>query len=219
MIFSWMLFLLFLPSATGDVCGVWFKDTQLKSGGECLLQCVAVKTDTNTVGCPDLCTGFCKNSLKERLIFNLSAFYPGLTKMERALSALYSAKTLSAYRLSWKAEGLCRKLFRRSQAHDASDACRHFAWAALLYQKFGLDFSTKVVYAHERDPKQSPAEKAMDEANNRLGFLVAKQMLKQGKLTEGELIKSFQKSLQAGRVVVLKQAHAQKQKKRDKKRR
>ncbi len=131
--------------------------------------------------------------------------YPGLTKAERALASKYPKKMLTGYRLTWKAEKLCLSLFKASGTNDASDACRHFVWAGLLYKNLGPLFSAKVVYAHEKDPNQTKKEKAMDEANNHLGFQVAEKLLTQNNFSESALIKSFQDKLKSGQVVVLKQ--------------
>ncbi len=199
-----------LPVAQANECDTWFKTANLKPGGQCLFKCADGKTNAKTFRCTNLCGRFCKNSLKEQFIFNISVLYPGLTKAERTLSALYSKKMLTGYRLTWKAEKLCLSLFKTSGTNDASDACRHFIWAGLLYKNLGPSFSAKVVYAHEKDPNQTEKEKEMDEINNRLGFQVAEKLLIQNKFSERALIKSFQDKWKSGQVVVLRSNTAQK---------
>ena len=111
---------------------------------------------------------------------------------------------LSAYRLTWKAEKLCRFLFKKSRTNDVSDACRHFIWATLLYKKFGSEFSRKVLDAHEKDREQPLTERAMDLANNRLGLSVAAELSEKGKLNDKTILQSFQINLHKGNLIILK---------------
>lgn len=86
------------------------------------------------------------------------------------------------------------------------DACRHFVWAALLVKEFGVEFSSKVLNAHERDPKQPENQRRMDLTNNKLGQAKAELLLKQKRFSEEEIIKEFEKSLNNGGIVVLKKS-------------
>ena len=165
---------------------------------DCLLHCVSSAIDKQIRNCSDYCVSLCKVPLLKQLIFNVSSFYPGLTKTERALSALYPKNTWQAYQLTWRAEKLCRKLFKISRSHDASDACRHFVWASLLYQRLGLEFSKKILYAHEKDPKQTKDEKTMDLANNHLGLITAQKLEKNQNLNDTSILQAFKEHLQKG---------------------
>ena len=191
--------------AAGGECQTWFQNTGLKKDKDCLIECVSARTDMGTFHCSEQCARLCKISTKERTVFNLSHFYPGLTKAERALSSKHSKKMLLAYKLTQKSEKLCSTLFKVSDTNDASDACRHFVWAALLYKTFRIDFSQKILDAHEQDNKQPVEEKAMDLANNRLGLITAEELLRKNKLNESTVLKSFQKNLKSGNLVVLKE--------------
>ena len=131
--------------ASKNECEEWFQKGGVTKGKNCLLNCTSAMVDMSTFHCPNMCNMLCSSPSKESFIFQLSNIYPGLTAEERALSAKYPSKMLTAYKLSWKAEKLCSSLFISSQTNDASDACRHFIWAALLYKKYGIDFSTQVL--------------------------------------------------------------------------
>ena len=200
-------FFLLTTHAGADECKTWFKSQKLKPGEGCLLQCVSANTDMGTFHCSNSCGKLCKSTKKTKFIFKLSNIYPALTKAERALVSKYPKKTLKAYQLSLKAEKLCLTVFAKSKKNDASDACRHFVWSALLYKQFGLKFSSQVLSAHEQNPKQPAKEKAMDTANNRLGLITAEKILKnKKKLTDKLILKAFQDSLKMGKVVVLKKS-------------
>ena len=173
------------------------------------MECVAAKTDMGTFQCPEICPQLCKKSIRKKLIFNLSSLYPGLTKQERALTAKFPGKMLSAYKLSQETEKLCLSLFKKSGTNDVSDACRHFIWATLLYKEFGPEFSRQVLDAHEKDSEQTVEEQAMDLANNRLGLAVATELSKKGQLNEKAILKSFRTNLQRRNLIILKQGKFQ----------
>ena len=195
--------LIFSFYARADICNDWFKNANLKAGDDCLLKCVSIETDKDTFSCLEMCPKFCFSGMRKTLIFHLLAFYPGLTKAERALTAYYPKKMWQAYRLSWRAEKICLSLFKISGSHDVSDACRHFMWSALLYQALGYKFSLKVSYAHESDPKQTKEEKAMDTTNNKRGAIIAKELLQNNRWSKKNLIKAFQKDLKSGNITVM----------------
>ena len=192
-----------LVNATNE-CRSWFQRAQLKVGTDCLVKCVAAAVDMNTFHCPNLCEKLCKSPKKEHLLFKISKLYPGLTGAERALIVKYPKEMLQAYKLTWESENLCATLFVSSKRNDASDACRHFVWAALLYKRFGFDLSVQILNAHEKNSKQPEEEKAMDLANNRFGIIVAKQLLENEKWSKKAILKSFQLNLKRNNIVVLK---------------
>ena len=67
-----------------------------------------------------------------------------------------------------------------------------------------MKFSQEILGAHEQDNKQPPEEKAMDLANNRLGLIIAEELSRKDKLNENNILKSFQKHLKLGNIIVLK---------------
>ncbi len=189
--------------AAGE-CHSWFQRAQLQTSKDCLLKCVVAAVDMSTFHCPDLCGKLCKSSKKEHLLLKLSKLYPGLTGAERALVLKYPKKMLQAYKLTWESGNLCTTIFIVSNTNDASDACRHFVWAALLYKRFGFDVSVQILNAHEQNSKQPTEEKAMDLANNRLGIIVAKQLLNSKRWSKKTILKSFQWNLKKNNIVILK---------------
>ena len=205
--FIYLLFTLASPTVGfGDkTCQNWFNDEEIKQTKNCIVECSIAKTDMATFHCPDLCPKLCQQSNKQRLLFNLSYLYPGLTEEERDLSAKYPKKMLKAYKLTRKAEKLCLTLYKTSDTNDASDACRHFVWSALLYKEFGLNLSEKVLNAHEKNPNQPIQEKAMDLANNRLGLIEAQKLMNEKNLNDKSILKSFQKNLKSNNLVIIKE--------------
>ena len=184
-------------------CKVWFKNQKIKTGKDCLIECSIALTDMGTFDCPQFCTQLCKVSRKEQIVFDLTYYY-GLTFAERAILAKHTKKSIIAYKLSKKAESMCLIFFEKSLTNDASDACRHFIWATLLYKEFGLTFSKKLLNAHEADIKQPLVEKQMDLKNNHLGLKIARSLSKKGKLSDLDILKSFQDNWEKGNFIVLK---------------
>jgi len=201
---TWIFILSFKTNLFADECVSWFKEKGLDKSDNCLIECTTKKTDMSTFHCPNKCVDLCKTPKKEQFHLVLSNAYPGLTIQERALVSKYPTKMLKAYKLSWKAENLCLDIFSNSRGNDASDACRHFVWSALLYKEYGKEFSTKILDAHEENPKQLKNEKSMDTANNRLGQLSAKNLIKKNKFSEKEIMKSFKSHWEKGHLVILK---------------
>ena len=185
-------------------CKTWFNNAGLKLGEDCLLECSIATTDMKTFHCSSMCDILCKSPIKERFIFNISDLYPGLTHLEKVLSAKYPKKMLKAYNLSWKAERMCISIFPVISLDDVGDACRHFVWSSMLYKQFGMDFSQKILNAHEQNTRQSQESKAMDLANNRIGLMTAQKLINTGQYKESELIQVFKEKLKNGEIVVLK---------------
>lgn len=154
--------------------------------------------------CPNQCSSLCKSGLKGDFVFKLTELYPGLTAQERAMAAQEPSKMLLAYRLTWKAESLCRELYPTSATNDASDACRHFVWAALLTQEFKREFTEKVLYAHEQEPTQPEDEKAMDLANNQRGISTAEKLISRKSFSDEKIIEEFNLQLKQNMLIVLK---------------
>ncbi|MDE0152099.1 MAG: hypothetical protein OXK80_06380 [Bdellovibrionales bacterium] len=185
-----------------DDCLIWFENANI-SDGNCLIDCSISRTDMRTFHCPEKCDVLCELSIKNKFLFHLSDLYVELNIVERALVAKYPKKMLVAYQLTWSAENLCSTLFAKSGVNDASDACRHFVWSALLYQKFGSKFTQKVLNAHESEPRQPLEEKEMDLENNQLGLMVAKKLSEKNKLNRTTILQSFQQALQEGELNII----------------
>ena len=60
----YLIFILCLSAnaSTTKECQTWFKNTGIKKDGDCLVECVAAKTDMGTFQCPEICPQLCKNS-------------------------------------------------------------------------------------------------------------------------------------------------------------
>ena len=201
---SCLLFIFYFSSnVLAEDCPVWFKKTGIKRAGDCLIECAIAETDMGTFHCPEQCADLCKAPIKKHFLFNLSYLYLALNPLERALVAKHPKKMMKAYQLTWSAENLCSTLFRKSATNDASDACRHFVWAALLYKQFGSEFSQQILNAHEHEPKQPAEEKMMDLKNNQLGLTTAEQLSKKNNLNRKTILKSFQKNLQEGKLIII----------------
>jgi hypothetical protein len=188
----------------GDPCDDWFRRGKVKAGPDCSIECSVLKTDMVTFNCPNQCLELCKSNFSEKMMFGLSELYPGLTPTEKTMASKNPSKLLAAYRLSWKAESICSKRFRTMETNDESDACRHFVWAALLTQEFGSKFAQQILDAHENEPTQPAEEKAIDLANNQRGVTLIRDLGKDKRATEEDLLKGFLKQLKEGKVVVLK---------------
>lgn len=184
-----------------DSCEVWFKNSKIKLGADCLMDCSVAKTSMGTFDCTEQCSHFCKLPIATELRFSLASLY-GLTTAERAIVAKYPEKALKAYQLSWRAETLCSKLFVVSNTNDESDACRHFVWAGLMVRDLESPFAEQVLNAHEEAARQPEEERAMDLANNRLGLLVFKESPKAA--SDAEILQSFREQLRKRKLVILK---------------
>lgn len=192
-------------SACADICDEWFKQSKIKSGAQdCLLQCAIHKVDMSTFMCHDACGVLCKKAMPVDFTFKLSSLYPGLTDAERALVSEFPKQAFQVYMAKYKAESVCQDLFGQNQTNDESDACRHFVWAGLNTKELGSKDAQKFLNAHEQEPTQPEKEKAMDLANNRAGVLIAEELIKNNKFSIEELIQRFQKTLDAGELIVLK---------------
>lgn len=203
-----LLFVLFQPfkAFSMEICQKWFKNIGIEKKDDCLVECSVAETDMGAFHCPNSCAILCKTSNTEKFLFNIFYYY-GLNQEERALSAKYPKKMLLAYQLSRKAEKLCLTLYKTSETNDESDACRHFVWSILLYKEFGLDFSRRILNAHEQTRGQPLSEKSMDLANNRMGLIAAQGLKKAGKLNNSAILNSFKKHLKSGYLIVIEKTH------------
>ena len=206
-IFPYLIFLsLSWPSVFVEStdCQAWFKRQGIKKGADCLIECSIAETDMGTFHCPDQCDRLCRKKQKGQLYLAISKIYPTLTQAEQALVAKYPKKMLIAYQMRWKAENLCLDIFEENGLNDESDACRHFVWSALLYKNLGLEFSQKILSAHENNQEQPVEQKSMDVTNNQLGLTTAEQLKEKNKLEKAVILKTFQKNLKEGKLIILK---------------
>lgn len=198
------------PFVFADDCIRWFDNAKIKKDKDCILKCSTIGVGMGTFGCSSKCDKLCKIPKKNNLLFNLSKLYPGLTESEHDLVSKYPGRMYNSYIASWNAESLCARLYSESTINDESDACRHYVWAVLLYKKFGNEFSTKVLDAHEQDDKQSEIEKRMDLTNNKFGQAGAKRLIKENKFTNDEILKSFKNDLKNKKLIIIKSGEVSK---------
>ena len=193
-IFFIVAFNLYSVALSND-CVRWFDNAKIKKDKDCILKCSSTAVGMDTFDCPSKCDKLCKIPKKNVFLLLLSKLHFGLSEAERNLISKYPDRMYNSYLESWNAEDLCGRLYSESATNDESDACRHYIWAALLYKKFGNEFSSKVLDAHEQDEKQLEIEKRMDSANNRSGQLAAKKLIEENKFSEEEILKSFKNDL------------------------
>jgi hypothetical protein len=184
-------------------CDEWFKEAKIKPGNECLVRCTALTVDMGTFDCPNECSRLCALNHSDDFLFKISDLYPGLSAEERALTVKEPIKMWGAYKLTWRAEKICLRIYKASRTNEESDAFRHFVWAGLLFDKFGAEFTNQVLNAHEQNPRQPQVEKSMDLANNRLGLLVAQQLKSKGGFNEVPILKTFEDNLKQNRIIII----------------
>ena len=96
-------------------------------------------------------------------------------------------------------------IHERTSTGDASDACRHFVWAALLYREFGPSFSQQVLDAHEQTEDQSEEEKRMDLANNQIGLMAAEKLAENKQLSIINILQSYNYHRKFEKLVIIKE--------------
>lgn len=185
-------------------CEDWFGKSSVTKGKECLIGCAVIPVDMGTFSCANECDQLCQEDYATSSMFSLVSVYPGLTVQERALATQNPTKMLTAYKLSWKVEELCLKLYRASVVNDESDACRHFIWAGLLTKEFGSSFASAVLSAHEADAQEPDRERKMDEANNKIGIGEAEGLIKSKKFSEEALLKRFQEQRDQNKLTIIR---------------
>lgn len=154
------------------VCGKWFERNIKKIQSDCELDCSMFGTDMGTFYCPsacdDLCTAFKKKATSRPGRF---LFYPGLTSAERKLVDQNPKEAITVFIQKTRAESSSSRNFPVQGFNDESDAFRHYIWVGLLTREIGAERAQLYLDAHEENPLQAPAERAMDLANNRGGIL------------------------------------------------
>ena len=191
-------------NAQADICDDWFAKSKIKKDKNCLSRCVIRKVDMGTFVCRSVCNKLCDSKIAPEFLFNVSALYPGLTDLERALLAEYPKEALIVYQQKAKAESTCSDLFDSNETNDESDACRHYLWAAHLANKLGADMAQKFLNAHEQESHQPENEKGMDLANNRAGILLAEKLVRSKIFDDDKVVEGFKSALKNKELVVLK---------------
>ena len=200
----WIMVVGLFVSATalGDSCKEWFQNAKLKPGKDCLTRCVSTPTGMGTFYCADSCEELCQPSKYTQAIHNL-LLYPGLTRKEKALIAENPKEALTVFKVKRSVEKATSRIFRRNLENDESDAFRHFMWAGLLRWEIGLERTRVYTEAHELFNANTPADRAMDLANNRAGMLAAEELEKNNQKTQEIFEKRALEELRQGRLVVL----------------
>lgn len=198
------IFLLYSSHLRADICDDWFIKSKIKKNKNCLNSCVIHKVDLSTFVCHSICNKLCDSDIAPDFIFTLSSLYPGLTDSERALTSQLPKEAFIVYKQKAKAETACEEIFGTNNKNDESDSCRHFIWSAYLTRELGSDLAQKFLNAHEEESTQPENEKAMDLANNRVGFLLAEKLIKSKKFSNDIVIKEFHTALKNNELTILK---------------
>ncbi len=195
-----------LNAAPDKICQEWFEKASLKPNSDCELKCASIRTSMATFYCASQCKELCKaniSQVKSRALGKV-LYYPGLTSEEKRLVEKYPKDALIVFIQKERAEISTDRNFPQGALNDESDAFRHFVWAGLLTKELDSEKAKLFLDAHESNPHQPPAEKAMDLANNRDGILVAQRLEKSKNLNLKSLEIEALKELKEGRLTVLK---------------
>ena len=208
-VFCFFSFSIVTLGAENRVCEEWFRSANLKPGQDCEIKCASTKVRMDTFHCTSLCNKLCKentvnNKPYPKTLLGKMLYYPGLTSSEKELIKDYPQEALIVFIQKERAEAKTEKLFPNGSLNDESDAFRHFIWAGLITKELGEEKAKLFLDAHENDPRQSPAEKGMDLANNRAGILSALILKKQNHLNLEELVMSALEELKNNQLSVLK---------------
>ena len=186
------------------------KEKAVPGEPSCIWKCQAIPNvyiKNEMIMCGGYCDQFCSSKPKVKPPYGLADLYPGLTDQERLLASNEPVKMLEAYGLAWEAEKICLSIFPVSDTNDESDACRHFMWAGLPVNKFGPEFSSQVLEAHEMNPLQPKNEEKMDSANNKLGLEIGAKLSQNSQLNEDSLKKAFLENLNLNKVIVIRKTN------------
>jgi len=159
----------------------------------------------DTFPCPGLCEKLCADSPKPKEMLSLGRYlyYPGLTPEEKSLVEQFPSEALKVFLAKERAEWGCQRIFHRDGVDDESDAFRHFVWAGLLEQDLSSELAKKFLDAHESNLPSNHPSKSMDLANNRAGLLRAKELKKNGMLSQSSLEAAAMTELKNGSLIVL----------------
>ena len=188
-------------------CEEWFEEQHFIDPENCVIDCFAQPKPNWDM---DLCVAFCQKYCDEKFkltgkqIIGKVLYYPGLTKSEKGLVEKYPKNSITVFLAKELAEIRTEKRFPKGKMNDESDAFRHFVWAGLLVKEIGDEKAQEYLNAHEDNPTQPEAEKAMDLANNRGGILAPQSILKKGELTLEKIEAEALKQIVQKKLVILK---------------
>lgn len=132
-----------------------------------------------------------------------------ITAHELWLVIRHPIKMFHVYNLGQQALQVCQSFYPVDKMPvmllegSLQNACDHFIWSALLYSQFGLQFSNKVLLAHEENAEQSFSQKLMDIKNNKLGIATAKQLLQHNEFSIVNLIRDFHHLYENNEIIFL----------------
>ena len=151
-----------------------------------------------------------EDALRDAIIRNSMYWYGGrLSPEELNLVKTYPLELLSVYIQAEKAKLSVLKYFSKDSEDDESDAFRHFMWAGFLTQQLNEQLAKQFLDAHESQGVSSNNAhlrqlSEMDLFNNQKGIDAARVLSESGNLTWKRLEEEGVKSLQEGRLKVLK---------------
>ncbi len=185
---------------SANQCDDWFRQTKAAESENCLSTCLIAKKDLSNFVCSQKCEDFC--SIDPGNSFSFLNYY-GLTKEEVRFCSEHRIVCLTAYRLTWSAENLCKQIYLQSSVNDESDACRHYVWSILLSRELGLRHALSILSAHEKNPNEKADEMQMDLDNNEAGIDYFSKLTKKN-ITDEEILSSFKRALSGKKLVIIK---------------
>lgn len=96
-------------------------------------------------------------------------YSPGTAVRQKSSSPCFVDREVEGYSFYGN-----KKRFGHIGRNDKSDAFRHCFWSAVLVREIGYQNALQFTNAHESDPKNPPAEKAMDLYNNSIGLSIGR---------------------------------------------
>lgn len=118
---------------------------------------------------------------KEDIINMADTFTLQISDEEAAIIAQYPLRTTRILQITMDAKTTSRKV-KKGNRSVPEDAYRHVLWSYLLTKEFEPDFAEQVTDAHETLPTNTPAQRAMDFHNNRIGRNYALQGVSRDKI-------------------------------------
>lgn len=138
-----------------------------------------------------------------KMLGYIGSQYPTLNADEKDLVKKRPIESAIAFYNAIVAEQRGESAYPKSKPNGESDALRHFAWAALLTRDIGEDKAYIFLHAHETTLGQSPAEKSMDDFNNKQGISSANALLKNSRFSNDEIFEFGKKQISDGKLKVL----------------
>lgn len=201
-------FLILLTTSTtyavDRTCEAWFDRNIKKIQKDCEPSCAKFSVDMGTFSCPAQCDKLCfTHKIKTSSRPGRVILYPGLTPAERMLVNVFPQEASTVFIAKTRAEFASSRNFPVQGFNDESHAFRHYVWAGLLTKELGAEKAQVYLDAHEANPLQLSAERAMDLANNRGGILGAQKLIKRGAFDLKQLERAALDDLKNDRLVIL----------------